>query len=120
MEGRDEITAEDLRISAIGMQRHMALLAPKAANQSHAEKFAEAFVGLIGNAVFKGDNDNATEDDVRIARDHVLKAITHAHREINQVRSITSAGADSAQKTLEQGKITHVKLETIKEQISRI
>ena len=118
IESRNEITPEDLRISAIGMQRHMDLLAPKSAGQSHAEKFAEAFVGLIGNAVIKVGDDMATEDDVTHARDRIIQIVARAHAEVTRTREYAAAGATGAHKVFEQGKKTHLMLESVDKKLA--
>ena len=118
-EGREELTPEDLRVSAIGMQRHMALLAPKSNDKSYGEKFAEAFVGLLGNA-FVGeelDINAASPTDVQHARDQLMRMLNHTQREVDKVRNYAAASAESAHHTFEQGKLTHVKLEQIHDKL---
>lgn len=117
IEGRTNLTADDLKISAVGMQRHMVLLAPKPAGQSHAEKFADAFVGLIGNAVLRSE-DGATEDDVINARDRIIQLVARAHTEVTRAREYAAAGATGAQKVFEQGKKAHLMLESIEKKVS--
>lgn len=60
-EGRSTISSDDLYVSAIGMKRHMALLAPKPAEKSAAERFTEAFAELLDQDQTEVDRETLNE-----------------------------------------------------------
>lgn len=107
-EGRQEITAEDLRISAVGMRRHMALLQPAPEEKTAAELFAEGFMGLIGGGLGI-DGDGLTRDDILDARNKIIKRVGEGNNALGKIAVIASAGgaaaaaaADNTEKLLRQ------------------
>lgn len=66
-EGRTTLTPEDLRVSATGMIRHMALLNPKEVVITAEEQFGKAFTSLIVEALAFPE-DAATEEQVERLR----------------------------------------------------
>lgn len=78
-EGRDALNAEDLRTSAIGMIRHMALLNPQEVVISQEEQFGKAFAELLVQTLAFPE-DAATEAQVQ-----KLHAFTrNVHRDLSQ------------------------------------
>lgn len=95
-EDRKALTPEDLRISAIGMKRHMALLEPKSTEKSPAEMFAEGFMGLIGSGL---DMEGvASTAEVLDARNKVIARIIDHTKPISQLAPVVLAGAGAAAK----------------------
>lgn len=95
-EGRKELTTEDLRISAIGMNRHMALLEPKQEAQTPAEKFAEGFVGLVADVEW--ENVGVSAEELNGAKRHILKHVDAGRKVAAQVLDVAKSGANSAEK----------------------
>lgn len=60
MESRKTITAKDLYIAAVGMQKHMDLLNDKKEEPHPGDMLAHALTALIGNALVSGDDVNAS------------------------------------------------------------
>lgn len=109
-EGRKSISPDDLRISAIGMQRHMALLAPKPADKSAAEVFADSFTKLVTGAIggmVHGDEDGATKADLVNARDRIIRRVSEGTDISVRIKDIAAAGAEAAKKGLDYGRKTH-------------
>ena len=109
-EGRKSISPDDLRISAIGMQRHMALLAPKPAEKSAAEVFADSFTKLVTGAIegfAQGDEDGATKGDLVNARDRIMRRVDENLNVAIRTKDIASAGAEAAKKGRDYGRKTH-------------
>jgi len=100
-EGRTGLTAGDLQVSAIGMKRHMALLAPKPADKSASERFAESLTELMADAVAAND-DAATGDEVRQASDAVIARVMKNDGIIRRTYDYAAASANSAQETLNE------------------
>lgn len=120
-EGRKSISPEDLRISAVGMQRHMALLAPKPTEKSASEVFADSFTKLVTGAIegmAQGESDGATRADVRAARDTIVRRVSDATDVALRVKDIASAGADAAKKALDVGRKSHELTAEIHEKVS--
>lgn len=101
-EGRQEITTDDLRISAVGMKRHMALLAPAPSEKSAAERFTEAFGQLLAEAQPDGDENAATKSDVEGVERRTATRITEAHREVMRVGQAAQAAAGSSKTAADQ------------------
>ena len=115
-QGRTTLTAGDLKISAVGMARHMALLAPKDQSKSTGERLVEALAHVFRDALtdsFDLEGDHATEDGVRHARDQIMGLLSSVYSDLTQTKRYASAGADSSYKALEEGKKAHVKLDVI-------
>jgi hypothetical protein len=112
VEDRTYLTTDDLYVSALGMKRHMELLAPPPAAKSPAAKFGEAFSELIAGSILGVDLDDvATQDGIN----NVLDALHDKAEELaNDIRSVdyaATAAAGASDKTLTLAKeiIEHVK-----------
>lgn len=92
-EGRVELTTEDLRISAIGMKRHVALLEPAADEKSKAEIFAESFVGMISEAFMLELGEAATPTDILNARNVIVRQVHERTAPLGDMAMVTMAGA---------------------------
>lgn len=101
VEGRDIITPDDLYISAIGMQRHMALLNPPASAETDAELFARGFLGLLGGSLELGTDDLATTQDVDSARSRIMSQAAKMNSTLTKVGTIAAAGAAASNDTNE-------------------
>lgn len=100
-EGRNVLTSEDLYASAIGMQRHSKLLAPKAADKSASERFAQAFTELVVKGFESGENTEENMGALVKIQAGVLDARQRLSRlsdKVDETQNIASAGAESAEK----------------------
>lgn len=98
-EGRDGIIANDLYVSALGMKRHMALLAPKAPERSAAERFTEAFGELMVAGEERDLDGLATEQGMKDGLKDVRKVIVGGQDYMKKVGGIALAAADSSEKS---------------------
>jgi transitional endoplasmic reticulum ATPase len=105
-EGRTSISADDLRFSALGMQRHMALLAPKPTEKSAAEQFTASFVSLVGSALNDAEKneDGPSKTDLINARDRIIRRVAETTDVAIRTKDIASAGAEAAKKGLDYGR----------------
>jgi ATPase family associated with various cellular activities (AAA) len=126
-EGRLSLSAEDLRVSAIGMKRHMALLDPKPADESIEAKFIAGFKHIFTQALEAGlDIDGmAQEETVQNIRGTLNRAHLDLATRVQSAKDVATAAATSAQKGLEYNKIIRDRqekqgeiLEEIKDQTS--
>ena len=104
-EGRDNLSAHDLYVSAIGMKRHMALLAPKSEEKSAAERFTEAFAELLEADQHEVDKETlgAVKSGVgNIRRD--VKNLTDFQRKVSEFVVAGATAAESGRKTTEKVK----------------
>ena len=104
-EGRDNLSAHDLYVSAIGMKRHMALLAPKPEEKSAGERLAEALVEVLGAEQYEVDQETlgAVKSGVgNIRRD--VKSLNDYSRKVAEVVVAGAAAAESGRKTTEKVK----------------
>jgi hypothetical protein len=95
-EGRVSIEADDLRTAAVGMQKHMRLLDPPEAAPSHADNFAQGFIGMIGDSLFDTDG-LATTVDVETARAKTMMRLDHLAKGVKASLDISRAGAAAAE-----------------------
>lgn len=120
MEGRITISADDLRASAIGMKRHMALLAPKPTEKSPAEVFADSFTKLVTDAIeglSQGDDDGATKADLVNVRDRIIRRVGENIDLTMRTKDIAAAGAEASKKGLDYGKATHKLADAIHDKV---
>lgn len=97
IEGRTSLSSEDLRISAIGMKRHVALLEPKDNDPTAAELLAEGLKAVLSEIVLgEMAEDLATADGVRDESKKIIKSIGRNAQRIDSVETIASAAAYSA------------------------
>lgn len=108
-EGRTFLTPEDLRISAIGMQRHMALLDPKVEVKSPGDVFADAIKGLMLEAVtdLVVDEDGAKEQTLQAIFGQLAARVRNVSEKVDDVKRIASGGSEAAAKSLEYNKVIH-------------
>ncbi len=99
-EGRTSLTVDDLRISAIGMKRHVALLEPKPEAKTSAEMFAEGFVGLIGEKIVQNE-DAASSKDVQNLHKTIIGGFMDSATRVQKVSAAAQAAANSAGKAAE-------------------
>lgn len=94
--GRDQVVAEDLLISARGMERHLSLLAGKTPEPSVEERVGAALGDLIAKRVGLVDEDG----DPTLAElgRHVHEAHCTAHQLTDAVGSMTRAAGTSQKK----------------------
>lgn len=94
--GRDQVVAEDLLISARGMERHLSLLAAKAPEQTVEERVGQAFGDLIAKRLGLQDEDG----DPTLAElgRHVHEAHCTAHQLTDAVGTMTRATKADARK----------------------
>lgn len=115
-EGRDCLTVDDLLVSAIGMQRHMALLAPKAPGLTPSQMFAKAFVELLGET----GNGNS---DVIEHLDDINHRLIESHRmttaRLGSIRDASMAAADSASKARDAASAAYDRATEVKKIVSR-
>lgn len=99
-EGRASLSADDLRISAIGMKRHVALLEPKKETMTPAERLSDGLKAVLGQIVFSDfDIEHlATDTSVKDARNTIIRHVANGREEIDNLANITMAGAASAKK----------------------
>lgn len=100
-EGRDVITADDLYFSAVGMQRHMALLNPPTDKKSSADMFAEGLVGVIGDSIYADVEDVASETTMLTARDKILRGLAALQKDASKIGMISAAGASASKDALD-------------------
>lgn len=111
-EGRDYLSAHDLFVSAIGMKRHMSLLAPKPEEKSAAERFTEAFSELVN----KQETD-ALDEVLYNVKDAKESQVNHARKilsnqeKIGVIATAGSAAAESARQGVEEIK-EHLDIES--------
>ncbi|ABS14263.1 ATP-binding protein [Brucella anthropi] len=101
-EGRVNLTADDLYISAVGMKRHVALLEPKKDEKTHAEMFAEGLIGLLGDGLAV-DVNAASPEDVLDARNKVIKRLVGQENQLAEIGNTTKGGAHAATIAAETG-----------------
>lgn len=102
--GDTMITAEDLYVSAIGMQRHMALLNPPADEPTAGELFAKGLLGLIGDGVVALETEGlATEDQLGNAVSKLSTSQRRTHDLLSKVGAISTAGAAAAKESMDIG-----------------
>lgn len=127
-EGRDFLTAHDLKVSAIGMRRHMALLDPKVEVVTPEQAFGDAFKGLMVKTLIDGlelDEDGAKEATVDRLAERVMRIGKNLEDRVNDARMKAAGAGEAANKALEatkkitdtQSKHTKV-LGEIKDQVS--
>lgn len=117
-EGRSTISPEDLRISAVGMKRHMALLAPKPSDKSNAEKFAESFTALVLGALDGEDRGgDLSKADLIGARDRIMRQVKEYGDVTIRAKDAALAAAEGSKKSFEQARRNGSKLEEIQEKL---
>lgn len=98
-EGRENLNADDLFVSAIGMKRHMALLAPKPAEKSAAERFTEAFGELMDAG--QHEVDTKTHDLVKNGLSKVIDNQRNQGQLLSKVGAVAASGAAAAERSRE-------------------
>jgi transitional endoplasmic reticulum ATPase len=106
-EGRTRLSTEDLRVSAIGMKRHMALLDPKVEDESIEAKFIAGFRHIFTQAIEGGleVDGMAQEDSVKGVRKMVIASHEDLAKRVSNVTEVAKAGASSAEAGLKYNKI---------------
>lgn len=102
IEGRTSLTSEDLRISAIGMKRHVALLDPKVDAPTPAERLAEGLKAVLGQIVFNDLflDDLATNQGVDNASKKVIQHVGRNRESLQSLGVVASLGATAATEAL--------------------
>jgi transitional endoplasmic reticulum ATPase len=121
-EGRTRLSAEDLRVSAIGMKRHMALLDPKSEDESVEAKFIAGFKHIFKQAI-EGDleiDGMAQETSVQSLRGAVAKTHLDLASRVTATKEMASAAATAANKAVEYNRIIKDKQETHGELLEEI
>ncbi len=97
-EGRRSLSSEDLRISAIGMRRHVALLEPKANEPTPAERLAEGLKAVLGEIVISDliSDGLATVGGVQDESRKIINHVRINREALESVGAISSAGAVAA------------------------
>lgn len=127
-EGRDFLTAHDLKVSAIGMRRHMALLDPKSEVVTPEQAFGNALKGLLAAAMVDGfeiDEDGAKEATLDRLTGRVIDIGRSLEKRIDDARQKAGAAGAAAQKAHEYAEVIHktqkshtAALKEIKDQVS--
>jgi transitional endoplasmic reticulum ATPase len=105
-EGHARLTAEDIRIAALGMRRHMALLEPKMEEKSPTQRFADSLAELVATSLV-GGIDAASADDVRDARNAVIKRVSSVNRDVDRLTDLTKSIGGATVETLERSRHIH-------------
>lgn len=107
MEGRTQISGEDLLTSAVGMRRHLDLLRPKDAEPSPGDALATALLRVLGGA------EVADVDTLSYQVSEISGHVTAARRslqgigqKIDGVHKVAAAGATMADKAHDIGRET--------------
>lgn len=109
-EGRVHLSADDLYISAVGMQHHMKLLEPKPAEKSAAERFTQAFQELL-NQQDEEDNEEVLDNINSLCRtaNRTEDQVDSLRRDTRKLTDIASAGAEASNKTLKTALSVHTR-----------
>lgn len=102
-EGRKSLTVDDLRISAVGMKRHVALLEPKKAEKTSAEQFAEGFIGLIGDKL--SADDAAQESSLHKIAQGLVGQFNNTNKKIDGVNMRATMAAGAADKAADSASL---------------
>ncbi|SBW15960.1 hypothetical protein BR10RB9215_C20628 [Brucella sp. 10RB9215] len=103
-EGRNSLTVEDLRISAIGMKRHVALLEPKKAEKTPAEQFADGLIGLIGDKLSASEGVAQESSLHKIARG-LAGQLNNTNKKIEVVNMRATMAAGAADKAADSASL---------------
>lgn len=97
-EGRSEITSEDLRVSAIGMKRHMALLSPPAEQPSSADLLAKGLLAVMTEAFGPSNDDLATSEQLAKVEKHLCKDVNKVGVAVDATNRSAQAAGGAAMK----------------------
>lgn len=105
VEGREKLSVADLSVSAVSMNRHLALLADKPVDDSVEKKFYDAFHGLVSSAA---NIDSGAIDDVIGAAENIRRGQNALRRDVaerlEQTNGFAQAAAGSAETAREVAK----------------
>lgn len=115
VEGRQQISGDDLYVSAIGMKRHIDLLEPKPADKSPEHRLGEALREVLG---VQSSTDSAAvvelAQDVKRARNQIGRV----DQKIDSVGGAVAGVAGSASKAVDIGVAIRSKVDQIAETVS--
>jgi SpoVK/Ycf46/Vps4 family AAA+-type ATPase len=109
-EGRDNIAPNDLLASALGMQRHMALLNPAVETKSLGEAFADSLMDLLGDTLAERIEGAAGDGSVRHTEtmtrlNKALLLLSKSQDYLGAIHKNAAAGAQSAQAANEKAEV---------------
>lgn len=101
-EGRDNIVPNDLLASALGMQRHMALLNPVVETKSVGQAFADSLMDLLGDTLAEQIEEAAGGGSVRHTEtltrlNKALLMLGKSQEYLGVIHKNAAAGANSSQ-----------------------
>jgi transitional endoplasmic reticulum ATPase len=118
VEGRDRISPDDLYFSAVGMKRHLDLLAPKPPERSAGDRLADALADVLGTGA-----STSTSERIDGIVSQVGKAraqIGNVSRQIEGVERIAQGAAGSAGKAVEIGEKVATRVADLKTAVEAI
>lgn len=114
-EGRHSISAEDLRISAIGMKRHMALLVTPENEETPAEKLAAGLLAVMVEGFGPTNDETATFEQVAELASKTSHGLTAIGRVVSDTNDVAKAGAGAAMKAVKLNEVNAIKVGEIHE-----
>lgn len=111
-EDREQLSVDDLYVSALGMKHHMELLAPPAKQKSVGTRFGDVFIELMAGAALGIDTDSiASTHHIEAAVQSLAMLIGDVNTNVGQTKSFAKAGAGAAE---ESRKVGHAILKEVK------
>lgn len=115
VEGRSQISGDDLYVSAIGMKRHIDLLAPKPADKSAEQRLGEALRDVLG---VQGSSESAAVVDLANDVKRARNQISGVRGKVDMIGEAVEGVAGSASKAVDLGQSIKGSVEKIEETIS--
>jgi hypothetical protein len=116
-EDRQQISQEDLEVTAVGMKRHMELLAPKKADESAAVRFSQALLELLGDSLAKqmGVDTEELEGGIEKANNGIKMVVSIAKSARDAAMAASAAGSVAAEEVRRVGEVAKRTETTVKD-----
>lgn len=105
-EGRTALSADDLYASAIGMQRHMALLAEPVKEKSPGDRLTDIILDfMVAGGTGQAVADLATGSDLETARSQIMSRLMQAMGMVKKGTDYSAAAATNADKAKDYAEV---------------